>query len=330
LRIHYIIIIGLLNRRSPTQMAAVLQVHRSTVYRVAGRFREHGEVGLFDRREDNGQLKLDEAYLDALYRAVLHQPRDYGWRRATWTRELLVETLVRRTGVRIHVATMSRALRRLGARRGRPRPVVRCPWAQAAKTRRLNNIRRLLDTLPADEVALYSDEVDIHLNPKIGWDWMLPGLQKQVCTPGQNEKRYLAGALDTQTGLLYWVEGRRKNSDVFVALLAKLVDRYPEARVIHVIVDNYRIHTSRITTCAVEQWRGRVVLHFLPPYCPNDNCIEPVWRDLHGKVTRNHQHSNMTALMRDVRYQLHRRNARIARQRTRIRHQLAQPLRRVA
>ena len=69
-------------------------------------------------------------------------------------------------------------------------------------------------------------------------------------TPGQNEKRYLAGALDARTGLLYWVEGKQKNSTLFVALLAKLVDRYPEARVIHLIVDNYRIHTSKIANCA--------------------------------------------------------------------------------
>jgi transposase len=312
LRTHYIIIIGLLNGQAARHMANILHIHRTTVYRVAQRFREHGEAGLFDRREDNGQLKLEEAYLDALYRAVLHQPSEYGWRRSTWTRELLVKTLVRETGVRIHVATMSRALRRIGARRGRPRPVVHCPWKPAAKTRRLNKIRRLLNTLPANEVALYGDEVDIHLNPKIGWDWMLPGLQKQVPTPGQNEKRYLAGALDAQTRLVYWVEGKRKDSALFVALLTKLLDRYPEARVIHVIVDNYRIHTSKLTTCALEQWRGRIVLHFLPPYCPNDNRIERTWEDLHAKVTRNHRCPNMVSLMRAVRYELHRRNARVA------------------
>src|SRR5205807_9912505 len=139
------------------------------------------------------------------------------------------KTLARETGVRVHVATMSRALRQIGARRGRPRPVPRrCPWAPAAKTRRLNSIRRLVNTLPIDEVAVYSDEVDIDLNPKIGWDWMLRGLQKQVGTPGQNEKRYLAGTLDPQTKLLYWVENKRKTSALFVALLAKLVDRYSE------------------------------------------------------------------------------------------------------
>ena len=41
---------------------------------------------------------------------------------------------------------------------------------------------------------MFVDEVDIHLNPKIGPDWMLRGQQKTVPTPGQNQKRYLAGA----------------------------------------------------------------------------------------------------------------------------------------
>jgi hypothetical protein len=37
-------------------------------------------------------------------------------------------------------------------------------------------------------VAVYEDEVDIHLNPKIGPDWMTRGQQKEVMTPGKNEK----------------------------------------------------------------------------------------------------------------------------------------------
>jgi hypothetical protein len=35
------------------------------------------------------------------------------------------------------------------------------------------------------------DEVDIHLNPRIGRDWMLPGMQRRIVTPGKDEKRYL-------------------------------------------------------------------------------------------------------------------------------------------
>jgi hypothetical protein len=68
--------------------------------------------------------KFDDNYLNKLYQVVPGAPHDYGWRRSTWTRELLVAMLLRLTGVRIHVATMSWALAQIKARRGRPRPQV--------------------------------------------------------------------------------------------------------------------------------------------------------------------------------------------------------------
>jgi transposase len=315
-RIRYLIIINLLSDRSARQTAEVLGVHNTTVYRVAHRFRDYGEWGLWDAREDNGQTKLDDNYLSVLYRVVRGTPQQYGWRRPTWTRELLIETLVRQTGVRIHVTTMSRALALVKARRGRPRPTVGCPWAKAAKTRRLNAIHTLLATLPRREVAVYEDEVDIHLNPKIGLDWMGQGQQKEVETPGKNEKRYLAGALDARCGQVHWVEGLRKTSALFIALLNQLLQTYAQAPVIHVILDNYRIHDSKIVQAALGWWGGRIQLHFLPPYCPNDNKIERVWQDLHANVTRNHTCCTMTALMREVRYYLRKRNRKILKNRS--------------
>jgi transposase len=316
-RTRYLIIINLLNGRSAYLTAEVLGVHNTTVYRVVRRFRAFGEWSLWDAREDNGQTKLDEEYLSVLYRVVRATPQQYGWRRPTWTRELLIETMVRQTGVRIHVTTMSRALALVGARRGRPRPTVGCPWTKAAKTRRLNAIRNLLAALPRRHVAVYEDEVDIHLNPKIGLDWMGRGQQKEVKTPGQNVKRYLAGALDARTGQMHWVEGLRKTSALFLTLLNRLLQRYAQAPVIHVILDNYRIHDSKIVHAALAGWNGRIQLHFLPPYCPNDNKIERVWQDVHANVTRNHTCPNMTVLMREVRYYLRKRNRRIVKNHSR-------------
>ena len=307
LKMRYLIVVNLVGGRSPTQTAEALNLSRSTVYRVAQRFREYGEWGLLDRREDNGEPKLEERYLAILYKVVRATPEDHGWSRPTWTRELLMETMRKKTGVRIHEATMSRALAMIRARRGRPRPVVACPWSNWAKTRRLNIIRRILTGLPKHHVAVYEDEVDIHLNPKIGLDWMVQGQQKEVLTPGQNVKRYLAGALDAVTGRLIWVQAERKNSELFMALLEKLAAAYPKAKVIHVILDNFRIHTSKITQMAVRAFGGRIVLHFLPPYCPNDNKIERVWEDLHAQVTRNHRCPNIKTLMQKVRCWLQRR-----------------------
>jgi transposase len=319
LRLRYLIVINLLHGRGAYETAKVLDIHNTTVYRVARRFCQYGECGLLDGREDNGASKLDERYLDVLYKLVRSSPQKHGWRRPTWTRELLLETMARQTGVRIHVATMSRALALIEARRGRPRPTVRCPWAPAAKTRRLNAIHGLLATLSRRHVAVYEDEVDIHLNPKIGLDWMVQGQQKEVMTPGKNVKCYLAGALDVRTGLLTWVEGERKTSALFIVLLQRLRANYAKAAVIHVILDNYRIHDSKITQAALQGFGGRIRLHFLPPYCPNENRIERLWQDLHGNVTRNHTCRTMKALMIEVREYLWRRN----RLRAAIEHRLA-------
>jgi hypothetical protein len=68
--------------------------------------------------------------------------------------------------------------------------------------------------------VLYSDEVDVHLNPKIGRDWMLPGQQRRVVTPGKNEKFYLAGALDVRTGTLHTTGTAKKNALLFCELLS--------------------------------------------------------------------------------------------------------------
>ncbi len=309
LRTRYLIILNLSDGISASETAKRLHVSRNTVYAVARRFREEGEAGLVDRREDNGEKKLDDDYLGLLYELVSSSPLEYGWRRPTWTREMLVKTMFEKTGIRIHVSTMSRALRMIGARRGRPKPTVACPWSKRAKSRRLRDIRRLLQNLPAYEEAFWEDEVDIHLNPKIGLDWMVRGQQKEVLTPGQNVKRYLAGAQNVRTGELIWVEGEKKNSVLFLRLLEVLVRQHPQAKLIHVILDNYSIHHTRQVQAALATPEGqRVRLHFLPPYCPDYNKIERTWQDLHANVTRNHRCPDMGSLMREVRAYLRKRN----------------------
>lgn len=304
-------------RLSRSAIAEAVGCSVSWVDRVLRRFDQGGVAALEDRRQDNGDAKLDEHYLATLIEVVGKRPVDFGFHRPTWTRELLVKVMARITGVTIHVGTMSRALQRIGARRGRPRPTVGCPWPKRAKNKRIRMIRRLLEDLPPDQAAVWLDEVDVHLNPKIGLDWMNRGQQKTVLTPGQNQKRYLAGAMDSRTRRLTWVEGERKNSGLFIDLLHALVAAYPKAKVIHVVLDNYRIHHSRIAQAAIASLGGRVVLHFLPPYCPQENRIERLWQDLHANVTRNHTRRRMQDLMSDVRRYLHARNAAVATHATR-------------
>jgi transposase len=319
LKTRYLIIVNLVSGRSAAATADALNVGRSTVSAVAQRFRTAGEAGLVDRREENGPRKLGERYLATLYEVVRSDPTDHGWRRPTWTRALLREVLRRKTGVRVHVATMSVALRRIGARRGRPKPTAGCPWSPRAKTRRLGAIRGLAAQLPPGAVAVYEDEVDIHLNPKIGLGWMARGQQKEVRTPGQNQKRYLAGAQDTRTGELIWVEGEKKNGMLFIRLLWELTQHYRQARVIHVILDNFSIHdTLQVRVGLMTEQGRRLRLHPLPPYGPDDNRIERTWEDRHANVTRNHKCRDMGQLMRNVRAWLRRRNRKLNKNREQV------------
>jgi transposase len=295
------IVRNLARGESPTRIAAILGCSRSQVYRVAARFLESGVSGLVDRREDNGEAKVTEEYEWTVLIAVAQSPQAYGWQRPTWTQELLVLVAEQQTQIRVSTTTMCRLLARHQARCGRPKPIVACPWSKHRKTRRLNELRRLREQLLPGEVLLYEDEVDIHLNPKIGNDWMLPGQQKSVLTPGQNQKRYLAGALNDATGRLAWVEGPRKTSALVIALIDHLVKRaYARATTIHIVLDNFKIHSSRAIEAAKLRWGDKVQFHFLPPYCPDENRIERLWKDLHDNVTRNHTCPSMDELMHRV------------------------------
>ena len=88
-RLRYLVIINVLNGRSVAETEAVLKIHNTTVYRILKRFQSYGEAGLEDGRADNGSEKVDDHYLSKLYRVVRATPKAYGWRRPTWTRELL-------------------------------------------------------------------------------------------------------------------------------------------------------------------------------------------------------------------------------------------------
>lgn len=282
------------------QVAEALGCAASTAINAARRYLRDGIPGLTDKRVDNGHPKIDDDLLDALTEILTQEPSDFGWERPTWTRELMAITLAQLDIAEVSVSTVARALEQIGARWKVGKPIVGCPWSKRKKNRRVREIRQLVERLPRNEVAVYADEVDIHLNPKIGRDWSLRGRQPLVTTPGKNAKRYVAGGMDARTGELVWVSSDRKNSELFIALVERLEKAYPKAKRIHVVLDNFVIHSSRKTRAAMAKLSGRVVLHFLPPYCPDENRIERLWGTLHANVTRNHRHATIEALMEAV------------------------------
>ena len=269
----------------------------STAVRIVARFVREGEASLVDHRSENGTRKVDDDVRGRVREILAGRPSDHGFERPTWTLEILRAVIAEVAGVALSIAHVWRLAKRLGARWGRPRPIVACPWRARRRQRRIAALKQLAASASDRHVVVFADEVDIHLNPKIGPDWMLPGTQRLVLTPGKNEKRYLAGAYEPLHDRLVYVEGDRKASWIFLNLLRALIETYEDAETIHVILDNYIIHKSRVAQAWLAEFGERLRLHFLPPYCPNENRIERIWLDLHANVTRNHRQGSIGALL---------------------------------
>jgi putative transposase len=230
---------------------------------------------------------------------ISHTPRDFGFFRSRWSCALLALLLWERHRLRLSPETVRRGLHHIGFVWRRPRPVV--GPHDPDHERKIRRIQRLLRHLPADETAVFQDEVDVHLNPKIGSCWMPCGEQAEVTTPGNNEKVHIAGSLHWRTGrLLLSAPGRQRNAVLFVAHLEDLCRRLRGYRILHVICDNARFHDCRAVRACLDRHDGRLVLHYLPKYAPDTNPIERIWWHLHETITRNHRCRSLPELIDEV------------------------------
>jgi len=293
---------------NPTEIAAVLFCSRSSVYRTVRAYQE-GILGL--EHDDRGRLLppvRTTVLLPTLRRSLLAllkaSPRASGWCRTRWSCATLALVLQAKRGITVSAETMRRWLHEVGWVWKRAKLAAKDDDPQ--RVTRLARIRWGLEQLKFCEALVFADELDIHLLPKVGCAWMPKGSQVEVMTPGQNQKHYLAGALDPTTGTLLHCLGVRKTNALFRDLLDVLDARYPAERYtqIYVVVDNYKIHKAK----AVEDWLAahrRVTLLWLPTYCPRANPIERAFGDVHDCCTRNHQRKRLLDLVTDVEDHLH-------------------------
>lgn len=292
------IVLLLAEGSTPSQVREKVGCVRSTVYTTLYRFEDEGFEGLLDKRLQPNARKATPEVRKQLLQYLDEAPKDYGWQRTTWTLELFSLQLREDTGIQLSPAYISQILRQEKCRRGRPRPALRIPVRGRRKV--LDSIDQLVARASPEEEVLYVDEADIDLNPRIGLTYQKRGQQTLVLTPGQNVKYYIAGALNARTGRILYSHGPRKNSELFIDLFHVLRRSYRRPRTIHIVLDNYIIHKSKKTCRALKELDGLIQLHFLPPYSPEHNPIERLWKQLHDNVTRNHRHKTMPSLWKDV------------------------------
>ena len=280
-------------------VAAGLGCSTATIGRWADRYRAGGVAALTARPARRRVLARWAAAIVAW--VLTRSPRDFGFARSRWSCEAVAVLLAEDHGVRVGRETVRRCLLAAGLVWRRPRPAVRRKDPDRAA--KLATLRALLHHLPADETAVFMDEVEVHTNPKVGCMWMRKGDQAVVATPGDNEKRVLAGSLHWRTGRLvetWGGPGEGRTAGLFCRHLDDLRRAFRRYRVVHVICDNaftHRPDRSKAVRAYLKEHADRVRVHYLPLYAPDTNPVEEVWWRLHEAVTRNHRCESMAELI---------------------------------
>lgn len=264
-------------------VAAAVGCDRSTVYRTLRAFEAEGEEVLTPKSSPGRPAKVKASEVKALDQALAKDPRAVGQNFSNWSAHKLACYL----DLAVHATTVWRQLRRLGWRWRRPVRRVASPDPRYGPKK--GYIQRLRQAARRGEIHLYfSDEMDVALLPTISGCWMRLGQQRQVNTPGQNQTRYVFGAVHAITGDLHWVVWERKNNVGFRQLLQAILAAHAEdRRKIVIVLDNYRIHKAKAVGEWVRKYKARLRLYFLPTYSPQLNPIERLWRHCRRNVTDN-------------------------------------------
>lgn len=282
-------------------VSAVLFCSPDTISVWSQRFRAEGVSAVLGRPRGRRRSGV-HVWATLVVRWVLTlPPADFRFARSRWSCEAAAVVLREDFRVNVGRETVRLWLRSAGLVWRRPRPTIRPKDPDREK--KLAALRALLKRLPPDETAVFMDEVDVNLNPKVGCMWMRRGEQATVETPGNNEKRYLAGSIHWRTGRVILTTGKPRegrSAALFLRHLDDLRRAFRHYKVIHVICDNAGFHKpekSKAVKKYMAEWAGRVVVHYLPTYSPDCNPVERVWWRLHEAVTRNHRCHTMDELL---------------------------------
>jgi len=289
------IMVVLLFLREPSlpvcEVARCYQTSRRSVYRWVNAYRAGGIQAL--RTQEPAPGALGRRLRSILPILLQLPPSFFGLARTTWTSDALALTLDKKFALRCHPAHVRRILRSTGFTWSRARPM---PKRIAGRREMLAELAERLELLPGDVDVLFSDEADIHLNPKIGFGWTRRGEQRQVRTPGTNQKAFVVGALSARSGALWVRQIERKTGEHFFEFLNWLALQQPPGKRWVLVLDNAAIHKGERLRAWLEA-NPQAEIIFLPGYSPDANSIELVWRAVKLAVVYNHSCSSLPELM---------------------------------
>lgn len=145
--------------------------------------------------------------------------------------------------------------------------------------------KELKENLTDQDQIYFMDGVHPQHNTIASYGWIKKGTTKQLKTNNGRKRTNINGALNLKTKELFYVEDERINSQTMIALLKQIQDKQKEGK-IYIVLDNARYYHSQIVKEFLKE-HSRIILKFIPPYSPNLNSIERLWKILKKEVVYN-------------------------------------------
>lgn len=264
----------------PEDAAAAFNVGRSTAFGWLRLAQDGGLEALAVKRSGGSASKLSREQLDTLVRWLVGKdPRQLQFDFALWTRDMVRVLIEREFGVTYTPQGVGKLLARLGF--SPQRPVVRAYEQdpdRVAKWKEQDYPR--IRALAAREGAtiLFTDEAGVRTDYHAGTTWAPVGRTPVVRGTGKRRSVNMISAV-TPRGKLYFkfLEGPG-NSENFIGFLTDLLHDVPGK--LFLILDGHSSHVSKATKQFVADHDDRLSLFFLPPYSPELNPDEWVWKNI--------------------------------------------------
>jgi len=258
------------------QVGEVLQVNPNTVRNHFKRYRDGGVKALVHVAFRGGACALGEAELalvDAHLQEHLYQTAKA---LARWVEDCF--------GVSYTESGMTALLHRLGYVYKKPKVVPGKADPEAQKAR-LSEYEKIKQNSGEDDLIYFMDPTHPQQNPVIACGWIKRGEDQAVRTSAGRQRVNINGAVDLQRLEPVVRFDETINAQSTIALFEELERLNLVATWIYVICDNARYYRSKAVQEYLKTSRMKLVL--LPPYAPNLNLIERLWKFFKKKTLYN-------------------------------------------
>ena len=151
-----------------------------------------------------------------------------------------------------------------------------------------------------NEVILFEDECSLKKSATFTHMWAPKGEQPRIETDSDRSRLNIFGTVNPLAGEICYQLVNQQKTDTFQDFLEHLLIRYADKTKIFLVLDNAKIHHAKQIQeflAGLDENGPQIELLFQPPYSPELNVIERVWKFMRKQVTHNTFFSTMQNLI---------------------------------